>query len=355
MTSKYKECARCSEAFEGNARGRRRKFCSARCRSAANRLKGKAATGAAVELAAAPRSPHGDKSLLLDVTTSLFLLTVQLQQEAERELHAGTPDAIAFLEKATRLKPELDDVIMLMVQQARDQKMSWSAIADIIGIGANTARDKYSADRAQRMLSRRQERLALPAPRPATGTEPVPRGETGPPTAGTATQLSRALIQLQRAAGVSVKEVAARVGVSPSYVSRILSGSRLPPWQTAERVILACAGDPGRLRPLWTEVRVGPRPLPPHVAAQELHAAVRELYLEAGCPSDAVICAAFPDELRPPEVSGFLLGDTTPPWPVVERVVRALGGSPERSKHLWRSAYPGPARQTSVTLERLTP
>ena len=352
VTSKSKECARCGDAFEGNARGRRRKFCSARCRSAANRHKNQA--GTAVALAAAPCSPRGYKNLLESVTGTLFMLTVQLQEETQEEFRSGGPDAIAVLEKVTGLRRELDDVTMLMVQQARDKKMPWSVIADIIGIGANTARDKFSTDRAERMLARRQGRLALPAPQSAAG-EPAPRAALELRAAGPATELSRALTHLRSAAGISVKDVAACVGVSPSYVSRILSGSRFAPWPTTERVILACAGDPGGLRPLWNQARIGPRPLPRHVAAHELHAAVRDLYLKADCPRDAAICAAYPDELQPWQVSGFLLGDSIPPWPVVERVVRALDGSPEHLKHLWRSAYPGPMRQASVTLERLTP
>ena len=69
--------------------------------------------------------------------------------------------------------------------------------------------------------------------------------------------MAQALTDLQRGSGKSVRALARVINYSPSYVSRLLNGERRPSWEIAEKLILACDGDPEPIRPLWNRVNRG--------------------------------------------------------------------------------------------------
>ncbi|MBC3844641.1 helix-turn-helix domain-containing protein [Streptacidiphilus sp. 4-A2] len=146
---------------------------------------------------------------------------------------------------------------------------------------------------------------------------------------------------LHQTSGKAVKTLAQETGVSSSYISRLLTGERLPTWNMAEQLTTSCGGDPAEIRPLWEAAR-GMRPrLLTDAAAAELQATVRGLHLAAQRPSPARVCAMSPQTVVPEDVTALLYGNT-PDWPVVNAIVDALRGRPEDIRPLWEHARQHP-------------
>lgn len=99
--------------------------------------------------------------------------------------------------------------------------------------------------------------------------------------------LAGALSFLLRHSGLAIKEAADRSRLSPSYVSRILAGERVPAWSSVQVLVRVLGGDPLDLYALWEAAQGlarAPR-APLDEAVERLGAALRGAYLAAGCPS----------------------------------------------------------------------
>lgn len=72
----------------------------------------------------------------------------------------------------------------------------------------------------------------------------------------------RQLHRVREASGHSLRELAGRVNVSSSSLSRYLSGQVAPPWAVVVALCRAAGSDPRPLRPLWEESRRAPRQPP---------------------------------------------------------------------------------------------
>ena len=268
----------------------------------------------------------------------------------------------------------------VLVQQARTSTASWQRIGAAQQVSADTAHHRWSPRRIKRLLQEAQQlRREVPAPSSgrvagrdaaAPGQAPggaadVPQrllnpGRTAPaPRAACAggspaEQLSAALSQMQRACGRSLRELAKDAGVSPSYVSRLLAGERVPSWGVTRSLAAACGADPAELRPLWEAARTGTRPQHPKpraaqdLAAAALHDAVCDLYLAAARPSPSDICEEADGFLRTREVTGLLSEGRLPDWHVLNRVISALGGRPDHLRSLWDQACGSTAAQSSA-------
>ncbi|MEZ0090223.1 helix-turn-helix domain-containing protein [Streptacidiphilus sp. EB129] len=338
MTVASANCAYCGKAFERtNPRGRPRQFCAADCKAAARRTRQKPApTKIRSGLFADYRHDYMISRLITDITNRFHRLhegTTSTWANRSAQEHS------AALQEIAKLRTDLDDLVLVMVRQARNNGLTWDLVARDLEMSANTARKAFSPERTVRMLARRAQR----APRPAHAPQLPPAGAQLTPAqvhhspAEPREQLRSALAHLQRSCGKTVRDIAADSGVSPSYVSRLLSGTRLPTWALTEKVCVACDGDPDHLRPLWEAARgVRPRLLSRRAAASELYASVNGLYLAASCPSPATLCSASAPDADADEVAAFLAGERVPDWPVVEHVVQALRGRPEDVRFLWQ-------------------
>ncbi|MFH9424577.1 helix-turn-helix domain-containing protein [Streptomyces sp. NPDC017529] len=83
---------------------------------------------------------------------------------------------------------------------------------------------------------------------------------TGPPG-----QLAPVLSKLQRAFRPSLRSLGDVTRLSPSYLSRIMSGERFPSWDATARLARACG------RPSGPSQNLGRRPDPPRHAARRPH------------------------------------------------------------------------------------
>ncbi|MEV6048399.1 helix-turn-helix domain-containing protein [Streptomyces xanthochromogenes] len=316
--------------------GRRRKYCTDLCGNRYRRYR-----------AANPGPDDSDAEAL------------RLAQSLERkvsaviaELRAGKPlEALVTLEAADK---HYDDVRGAVVQMCYDHKVKQSEMCDAVHVSPDTLGRWKNHDSRRRAARAADSRSTATAPDPGPPASPPPRihprhpipasppppraaggspGRPGPPTDTPAATLTRALSHLHRESGLTFRALAEVVRVDPSYVSRIMTGERTPTWKVTRTIAAACGGDPEELRPLWDAAR-GYHVAQPH----SLHAALRGLHLATGHLSPDALCARARQPLFQDDVVAVLSGTQVPDWPVIDRLVTALGGEATAIRPLWEAA-----------------
>lgn len=105
---------------------------------------------------------------------------------------------------------------------------------------------------------------------PEHGTIPADAEATGPAY----NTLAPLLSMLARASEIPLQDLARRAQCSPSYLSRILSGQRVPSWAITERLAKTCKADPAIVRKAWETEQLRrlagtpARPRPPRTASR---------------------------------------------------------------------------------------
>ncbi|MFB9558605.1 helix-turn-helix domain-containing protein [Streptomyces roseoviridis] len=270
-----------------------------------------------------------------------------------------TDEPIAALVLLLRLLADLEHLRDGLVQQSYDRKIKPSELADAV---------KYSPDTISRWKDahtrRRDKRTQLPDPHQAALRPriPAPRhpepgpprrppadaapGTPSPPSTSQASALAKALSNLQRQNKPSYSTLGQAAGVSRSYISRILSGERIPSWPVTRKITIACGGDPEVLRPMWEAARGYRIAQPP-----DFYAALRGMQLAAGNIRPQELSART--GLAEHRVTGLLRGTDTADWTTVSTLVTALRGEPDAIRPLWQAtqrAHPGwPGSTSSIS------
>lgn len=253
-----------------------------------------------------------------------------------------------------RLEWSVKDISACLVKLGSSKKMTVKEIASTMHVSVSTVARRRSADNRGHPDSGPAELVAptLASPR-FSGARPTQRHTQstdddggsrggGPPGKRRTTALASALSFLQRASSTTRRELAAAAGVHPSYVSRILSGERLPSWHVVKDLCRYCKTDPSDLRPLWDAAR-GHR-----VPRQDsLSAALRGLRLAAARPGLDLLQkrARVPAD----DITAVLNGAHVPEWHATARLVTALGGEPEAIHPLWHAAHKAARAPNSPT------
>ncbi|MFD4955179.1 helix-turn-helix domain-containing protein [Streptomyces sp. NPDC058451] len=141
--------------------------------------------------------------------------------------------------------------------------------------------------------------VASPSPAAAAGTDTLT--SISPTIAHR--DLATVLSSLQRASGLSVRALAIRSNVSPSFLSRLMSGERFPAWKYVAAIARACGADPEVLRKVWeaSNARRDSQPRPASLAS-----ALRFLHLRAGSPTPWAIAITSGNQLEEDYVAGLL-------------------------------------------------
>lgn len=326
----YGRCACCGRRFrQRTGPGRRRDYCDARCRRRAQRQR----DGQAAPAPQAP-GPWGR-----DLAEELHALTGRLVvAEQQRE---ALP---VLLELAGLLVKETGYYVAAAVQDARSRGNGWGAVAAAAGVSTETARARWGESRVKRLLARRA-REHQRSPGAATA-----RGRPLPCATGTgralrtgevlsSQKLGAALSHLQRAAALPVGEAARQADLSPSYVSRILAGDRIPAWPVVHMLATIFGGDAGELRILWEAAQGIAPPARQTVegAAARLNAALRGLHLAAARPDAGRLCAGT--RLTEELVQAVLEGRHVPDWPTLSTLVTRLAAQPAAIRPLWEDVH----------------
>lgn len=328
-------CEYCGSALAGGpGKGRPRKYCGDACRQAAHRRRlhegsspvasapagavGEAPPGLRTHPAPRPApGPSAGEDLCTEIARDI--------QDGARDLARLLPslDGEEPLRRIAQLQEQLDGLTAALVGRARYRRVTWSTVSSSLGISEDTARHRYTERYILRRLARFNRSdttlttlagLYRSPDSPDTPGENESAGESGEAgsdspeqqsapaesTGAAYNRLSPILSMLIRTAQLTNKDVAARIGCSPSFMSRILSGERVPTWTLTRKFAQACGADPAVLRTVWETEKLSekhrePDPEPdeePPPAAERLRSAIQTLHLRAGRPAPTDIAVA---------------------------------------------------------------
>ncbi|MFJ3561446.1 helix-turn-helix domain-containing protein [Streptomyces anulatus] len=309
----------CPNTVKQTRVGRKRVYCSAKCGTRFRRHARPAADNTAFAEAA-----------LDDLIDLIYRFDLG---------NGGTDQSLGLILECEKVWKDLKSAVVL---QSRDSRMRMPEIAEKLHM---------SPSALSRMLEgapgRRERRLApVPPPQqPRSARHPVPgpprarrpMGGTGDmdgaaPGHGPSAIFASALSHLHRWSGATHKALGDEVGVDPSYISRAISGERIPSWEVTRKLVRALEADPEEILPLWRAARGYDT-----TGAADVQAALRGLHTAAGQPETKVLKAKT--GLSDEQIIHAFTGRTLPGWDTTERIVNALHGSCDLILPLWSAAH----------------
>ncbi|MET8646454.1 helix-turn-helix transcriptional regulator [Streptomyces sp. NPDC004074] len=328
----YGKCRHCRQRFQRTSTtGRKQEYCTPACRRRAQRDRSRS-----------PEEPvDSPLPLARNIAESVQALAEQLLAAEYDEQNLAV-----LLRHAGELTREVDYYVCAAVHDARVKGASWEMVAAAGAVSTATARSRWAEKTVRRRLERRASKQSGPRQRDPASPTPPPRPDADQEQEEAsdrpvATKLAAALSHLHRNSKLTIREVADRTDLSPSYVSRILSGDRLPTWPVVETLAALFDGDPNELAVLWESAQgmtPPPRqPLPD--AAARLNAALRGLYLAASSPSPERIHETSGGTLSVLTIQDILRGRLVPDWKTTVAFVRAVGGTPADIRPLWEAFH----------------
>ncbi|GAA4027042.1 helix-turn-helix transcriptional regulator [Streptomyces plumbiresistens] len=329
----YGKCRHCRQRFERTGKpGRKQEYCTPACRRRAQRERSRTTVNTV-------QPTDSPLPLARNIAESVQALADGLMAAEYDE-----QDLAVLLGRAAELTREVEYYVCAAVHDARIQGAGWDTVAAAAAVSTATARSRWAEKTVRRRLERRASERSTARQRDAAGHAAQPRpdgqepGQSGERPSG---KLAAALSHLHRGSGLTIREVADRTELSASYVSRILSGERVPAWPVVETLAALFGGDPDELAVLWENAQGLTPParqaLPD--AAARLNAALRGLYLAAASPSPARIHEASGGTLSETTVKEMLGGRLVPDWKTTVAFVRAVGGTPADIRPLWEAVH----------------
>lgn len=335
--SEPEQCPVCNGPLVQNTgAGRRRRYCSTTCRRRAQR--DRKVRNARKTPVVTVQGPLGGAC-----AAEVRRLAQQLVDSEMRQEELAT-----LLERAEAIRRELEIYTAAAVQDARHRGEKWEAVARAAHVAPETARARWGSERVARMMDlHANEKRAAPARWRGSASAQLSNAsedtfvDLGGETMSPASQLASALTQLQTASGLTIREVAEHTMLSHSFISRVLSGDRLPTWDLTCSLAVLFGADPAELRVLFEVAHgmtaQGRQPLAS--AISQLHAAVRGLHLAAKSPTAERIELLSGKAVSALQARRVLGGIDIPDWEVLAALVCALGGRPLDFKPLWEAVH----------------
>ncbi|MEU0184330.1 helix-turn-helix transcriptional regulator [Streptomyces sp. NPDC006207] len=312
----------------------------------------------------------------------LLHVVIQDFQDDARVLlrQLGSADPEHLLDQVRQMRTRLECLTAGLVGNARLRQTTWSRVGQALAISEDTARHRYTDDYILRRLNQVAHPPSAPTSLRALYQEPPRHGVEEPGqddeipavvegSSAAYNQLAPVLSRLARASQLPLQNLARQARCSPSYLSRVLSGQRVPSWVITERFARACGADPAVLREVWESEQLRRRPSRDPAgeidslagistrtqALQRLMAALRTLHVRAGQPSARQISRASQWGLQPSQVTSILDGAEPCDWPTLLRLLDVLGGSPTYFHPLWLAAAQLPKDRGSSGSDNYVP
>ncbi|MFJ3713748.1 helix-turn-helix transcriptional regulator [Streptomyces sp. NBC_01267] len=263
-----------------------------------------------------------------DIAEDLTALSEELMQSA---YGIATPTT-ELLDRVVAIKSLTQEAIGALVVRQRSQGEPLGELAEILERTEDRLRKKYNPHIVdQALTSRHRPRRTTPDNQTAADLPDTPN-----PLRQPRQRLASALTLMWNGSHISQRELADRMKIHPSYVSRILSGQRDVSWQHVKAISDTCGGNSALMKPLWeTAARVRPSAAEP---VQALRTYLQALHYAAGSPSDETLLASA-QHITATELRQALDGPGVPVWQVVARLTTVLHGLPDTIRPLWRQAH----------------
>ncbi|MEW2252322.1 XRE family transcriptional regulator [Streptomyces sp. NPDC058733] len=309
---KYSTCAfeQCGRRFrQPQGPGRPRRYCQDACRRRAQRMRSRQRDKESA-VVYAPRWGPGIAHRLQELAAELV--------DAENR----NSDLAELVERAATVGAEVTHYLGAAVHDARLAGASWAEVARKARVSEATARARWGSTPLRRQLRRRARDAAVPNALPVeTG------GQQAAAPAEHRSRLGAAVSSLLRAQGRPAQTVAQEAGVSPSCVSRLMTGQRVPDWPVVFTLVTAAGGRPEEFRLLWEWARGHRQPSRRSMTAAltRFHGALLGLQWAAGRPRNTDDSA----------LNAVLSGELVPDWGTTHQLVLRLGGIPEQVRPLW--------------------
>lgn len=257
-----------------------------------------------------------------------------VSDEFLHKTHSATTPTTELLRTVVELGRLVQEAVSALVVRHRSQGEPLSDLAPSLRLTEDRLRKKYKPATVDESLSSRTRPRRAPTGTHRHGDDvPAPKNLLRSPRQ----RLACALTLMQARSGVSQRELAERLEVHPSYVSRILSGERDASWKHVMTIAKCCEGNSDLLKPLW-EAAAGVRPTGAE-PARYLRTYLTALLYAAGSPTTETILASTQNTISEAELKQALGGPGVPAWLVVKQLTHALQGVPEITRPLWRSAF----------------
>lgn len=208
-------------------------------------------------------------------------------------------------------------------------------IADAFGRSEDRLRKKYPFQNVDQYLL---DRKPPSTPRQAR-KKTITSSPQQPVWRDPSQRLAAALDRMVKQSPYSQRELADRIGISPSYISRMVSGTRRASWQHVTRMCKKCRVDPELFKPLW-EVAYSV-PAETDDPAEYLRTYLRALHYAAGSPNEDAVLASM-SALTAHQLWQALNGPDVPDWGVIAQVVTALQGLSGTAELMWERARNAP-------------
>ncbi|MGW2956332.1 helix-turn-helix domain-containing protein [Streptomyces eurythermus] len=222
----------------------------------------------------------------------------------------------------------VDEAIGVVVARQRVQGGSLAELAPIVKRTQDRLRKKYIPSSVSDALDSRCRPIVTLASATITGTPPL-----GHPRE----RLASALTRMKEGSGRRQRELAQKMGVDESYISRMLSGHRPTSWKHVKIICEACDVDPQLMKPLW-EVSAGIEPPGTEDPVAYLRTYLRALHYASGSPAPEDVLAAAQHAITADDLDRAMNGPGVPGWQVIEPLALALESLTRDVRPLWRRA-----------------
>ncbi|MFE6713894.1 helix-turn-helix domain-containing protein [Streptomyces sp. NPDC057695] len=261
---------------------------------------------------------------------------------------SGTATATDLLRDAIAVRDLAEEIIGTLVVRQRSERKPLDDLADDLGKSVDRLRKKYVPHTVDdRLATRTRPRYTVTG---ATKTAEPPDAPTRLRQPGQ--RLASALHLAYRGSTkvTSQRELADRLGIDPSYVSRIFSGERDPSWPHVKAICEACGADEKLMESLWGAASSG-KPRHTDNPAEDLRTYLRALRYAAGSPDDNTILASANTTITASDLRQAFHGPGIPSWHAVGLLTVILHSLPQITLPLWSRAHAAPVAASTHPAE----
>ncbi|MER5967506.1 helix-turn-helix domain-containing protein [Streptomyces sp. NPDC002057] len=259
---------------------------------------------------------------------------------------SGTAPATEQLRDAIAVRDLAEEMISTLVVRQRAERKPLDELAQILDLSVDRLRKKYSPETVDsRLATRSRPRYTITETSKATEPPDAPTRLRQP-----GQRLASALHLAYRGSTTvrSQRELADRMGVDPSYVSRVFSGERDPSWPHVKAICELCGGDEKLMESLWGAATSW-KPRQTDDPAGDLRTYLSALRYAAGSPDDDTILASAMTSpaLTLNDLTQAFHGPGTPSWHVISILTVILHSLPQITLPLWSRAHATPTTCTA--------